>query len=103
VASAAGLGALGTGLAFVINMHNIRVAGASTASTVTYVIPVFAVLVGALVLDERLTWHQPVGALVVLLGVAVAQGLLGPRSSRVVPTLPAATAEPSAAAEPAVR
>ncbi|WP_207916926.1 DMT family transporter [Micromonospora sp. KC723] len=100
VASVVALGALGTGLAFVINMHNIRVAGASTASTVTYVIPVFAVLVGALVLDERLTWHQPVGALVVLLGVAVAQGLLGPRRA---PEVTAPTAIEPAAAEPAVR
>ena len=27
-----------------------------------------------LALDERLNWHQPVGALIVLLGVAVSQG-----------------------------
>ncbi|TWJ25331.1 DMT family transporter [Micromonospora endolithica] len=74
VASVLTLGALGTGLAFVINLRNIRLAGASTASTVTYLIPVFAVLVGAVVLDERVTWHQPVGALIVLLGVAVSQG-----------------------------
>lgn len=32
---------------------------------------------GVLVLDERLTWYQPVGALIVLLGVAVAQGVPG--------------------------
>ncbi|MGB2569203.1 DMT family transporter [Micromonospora citrea] len=80
--SVVALGALGTGLAFVINLRNIRVAGASTASTVTYLIPVFAVLIGALVLGERLNWHQPVGALIVLLGVAVAQGLVGRRRPR---------------------
>ncbi|GAA4578725.1 DMT family transporter [Micromonospora coerulea] len=99
VASVLALGALGTGLAFVINMRNIRVAGASTASTVTYLIPVFAVLVGALVLDERLNWHQPVGALIVLLGVAIAQGLLGRRRPGIAagPTVPAVpTAEPAA-------
>ncbi|WP_405115554.1 DMT family transporter [Micromonospora sp. NBC_01405] len=79
LASVLALGALGTGLAFVINLRNIRVAGASTASTVTYLIPIFAVLIGALALDERLNWHQPVGALVVLAGVAVTQGLLGRR------------------------
>lgn len=94
VASVLALGALGTGLAFVINMRNIRVAGASTASTVTYLIPVFAVLIGALVLHERLNWHQPVGALIVLLGVAVAQGLVGRRRPRepVSPGVPAAPA-----------
>ncbi|MEH0845915.1 DMT family transporter [Micromonospora sp. CPCC 205711] len=104
LASVLALGALGTGLAFVINLRNIRIAGASTASTVTYLIPVFAVLIGAVVLDERLNWHQPVGALVVLLGVAVAQGLVGRRRPRTAvaagtPAVPAA--EP--AAEPAGR
>ncbi|MFC8615566.1 DMT family transporter [Micromonospora purpureochromogenes] len=99
VGSVLTLGALGTGLAFVINLRNIRVAGASTASTVTYLIPIFAVLIGAVVLDERLNWHQPVGALVVLLGVAVTQGLVGPRRPRAeavtgIPAVPAA--EPAA-------
>lgn len=99
VGSVVTLGALGTGLAFVINLRNIRVAGASTASTVTYLIPIFAVLIGAVVLDERLNWHQPVGALVVLLGVAVTQGLVGPRRPRAeavtgIPAVPAA--EPAA-------
>ncbi|WP_410814761.1 DMT family transporter [Micromonospora sp. 067-2] len=92
-ASVLTLGALGTGLAFVINMRNIRVAGASTASTVTYLIPIFAVLIGAVALDERLNWHQPVGALIVLLGVAVAQGVFGRRRSQTavgVPAVPAA-------------
>ncbi|MGC5288953.1 DMT family transporter [Micromonospora sp. DT231] len=100
VASVLTLGALGTGLAFVINMRNIRVAGASTASTVTYLIPIFAVLIGAVALDERLNWHQPVGALIVLLGVAVAQGVFGRRKAR--PVVGAAAPAPAApVAEPA--
>ncbi|MEV4809135.1 DMT family transporter [Micromonospora avicenniae] len=93
VASVVALGALGTGLAFVINMRNIRIAGASTAATVTYLIPVFAVLIGAVALGERLNWHQPVGALIVLIGVAVSQGLLGRRRRAAVgveaPAVPA--------------
>ncbi|MGN9813235.1 DMT family transporter [Micromonospora sp. BQ11] len=93
LASVVALGALGTGLAFVIHLRNIRVAGASTASMVTYLIPLFAVLVGAVVLDERMTWHQPVGALVVLLGVAVSQGLVGRRRTPI----------PTGIAAPAVR
>ncbi|WP_091551494.1 DMT family transporter [Micromonospora pattaloongensis] len=90
VASVLALGALGTGLAFVINLRNIRLAGASTASTVTYLIPVFAVLIGVTALDERLTWHQPVGAVIVLAGVAVSQGLLGRRRRALAPPEPAA-------------
>jgi drug/metabolite transporter (DMT)-like permease len=76
IASVLALGAFGTGLAFVINMRTIRLAGASTAATVTYLIPIVAVLIGALALDEHLTWYQPVGALIVLSGVAVSQGVL---------------------------
>jgi drug/metabolite transporter (DMT)-like permease len=95
VASVLLLGALGTGLAFVINLRNIRLAGASVASTVTYLIPIAAVLIGVLALDERLTWHQPVGAAIVLLGVAVSQGLVGPGARR---PRSAAVHEPAAAA-----
>jgi drug/metabolite transporter (DMT)-like permease len=43
---------------------------------VTYLMPIFAILVGVLVLHEHLTWYQPVGALVVLSGVAVSQGVV---------------------------
>lgn len=88
VGSILALGALGTGLAFVIHLRNIRLAGASVASTVTYLIPIAAVLIGVLALGERLSWHQPVGAAIVLLGVAVSQGLVGPgarRTARLVP------------------
>jgi drug/metabolite transporter (DMT)-like permease len=94
LASVLTLGALGTGLAFVLHLRNIRLAGASTASTVTYLVPVFAVLVGLVVLDERLTWYQPVGALVVLAGVAVSQGLPGRARRRVGPPGPQATLSP---------
>jgi drug/metabolite transporter (DMT)-like permease len=82
IASILTLGAIGTGLAFVINMRNIKLAGATTASMVTYLIPIFAVVLGVLALDEHISWHEPVGALVVLLGVAVAQGLFSRRTRR---------------------
>jgi drug/metabolite transporter (DMT)-like permease len=72
------LGALGSGFAFVLNMRNIRLIGASRSSMVTYLMPIFSILVGVIVLHEHITWYQPVGGLVVLLGVAVSQGLLGP-------------------------
>ena len=48
-------------------------AGSAIASTVTYITPVVAVIVGAIFLNEKLTWHEPVGALIVLLGAAIAQ------------------------------
>ncbi|HKP89282.1 MAG TPA: DMT family transporter [Thermoleophilaceae bacterium] len=70
------LGAGGTGIAYVINYDLIRRAGAQLASTVTYVVPLFATVLGVLVLDEHLSWNQPMGAAVVLLGVALTQGRL---------------------------
>jgi drug/metabolite transporter (DMT)-like permease len=82
------LGALGTGIAFVLNLRVIRVAGASTSSSVTYLMPVVATIVGVLVLGEHLAWNQPVGALVVLAGVAVSQGLFGSRPRDAAPARP---------------
>nr|WP_199751616.1 DMT family transporter [Actinoplanes sp. ATCC 53533] len=73
------LGTLGTGLAFVLNMRVIRVAGASTSTSVTYLMPVVATVVGVSILGEHLLWNQPVGAVVVLAGVAISQGVLSRR------------------------
>lgn len=78
------LGALGTGVAFVLNFHVIRVAGASTSTSVTYLMPVVATVVGVLVLREHLHWYEPAGAVVVLTGVAVSQGLRLRRRTRAV-------------------
>jgi drug/metabolite transporter (DMT)-like permease len=69
-----GLGALGSGIAFLMNFQIIRERGASAASTVTYLIPLFAILVGAVFLGESISWNEPVGGLIVLAGVALTQG-----------------------------
>ncbi len=82
IGSVVALGALGTGLAFALNFHVVRAAGATTASTVTYLPPVVATIAGVVVLHEHLTWNQPVGAAVVLAGVALSQGLLRRRVAR---------------------
>jgi drug/metabolite transporter (DMT)-like permease len=53
----------------------------TTASTVTYLTPLVAVIVGAIVLGERITWNEPAGALLVIAGAAIAQGVLVRRRS----------------------
>ena len=68
------LGGLGSGIAYVLNTRIVMVAGGTVASSVTYITPLVAVVVGVAFLGEPLTWHEPVGGLIVLLGVAVAQG-----------------------------
>lgn len=70
------LGVLGSGVAYVLNFRIVAAAGATTASTVTYLIPLFAVVAGVAFLGESLTWNEPLGGLVVLLGVAVGSGRL---------------------------
>ena len=77
LAAASALGAIGTGAAYLLNYSIIRDAGATSASTVTYLVPVFATIAGVALLGERLTWNEPVGGLLVLLGVAASQGRLG--------------------------
>jgi drug/metabolite transporter (DMT)-like permease len=98
VGSVVALGALGSGLAFVLSLRNIRLIGASRSSMVTYLMPVFSIIVGVIVLHEHITWYQPVGGLIVLLGVAVSQGLLGAMRRKRKPPL---AAEPTAAGSPA--
>jgi drug/metabolite transporter (DMT)-like permease len=73
------LGALGTGVAYILNFNVVREAGAQTGSMVTYLVPVFAVVFGVTILGEPLSWHEPVGGALIILGVALAQGLLRAR------------------------
>ena len=68
------LGVLGSGFAYIWNFLIIQAAGSSIASTVTYLTPVVAVFVGWLFLGEKIAWHEPAGALLVILGAAISQG-----------------------------
>jgi drug/metabolite transporter (DMT)-like permease len=76
LAAVVALGAVGTGAAYLLNYSIIRDAGATAASTVGYLVPVFATLAGVTLLGEPLSWNEPVGGLLVLLGVAASQGRL---------------------------
>ena len=66
IASLLVLGVLGSGVAYVLTHAIIRAAGASTFSTVTYLIPVVSTALGVIVLSEPLGWNEPAGAAVVL-------------------------------------
>ncbi|MFD1933589.1 MULTISPECIES: DMT family transporter [Nonomuraea] len=71
-----GLGALGTGIAYLL-LYGVQArAGVTTTSTVTYLLPVVAAASGVIVLGESITWNQPVGALVILMAIAMTQGLV---------------------------
>jgi drug/metabolite transporter (DMT)-like permease len=68
------LGVFGSGFAYIWNFTIMRAAGSAIASSVTYVTPLVAVLVGFIFLSEIPHWYEPVGAVIVLLGAAIAQG-----------------------------
>jgi len=68
------LGVFGSGFAYIWNFTIMRAAGSAIASSVTYVTPLVAVLVGFIFLNEIPHWYEPVGAVIVLLGAAIAQG-----------------------------
>ena len=67
------LGIFGSGFAYIWNFKVMELAGSAIASTVTYITPVVAVIVGVIFLNEKITWNEPVGALIVLFGAAIAQ------------------------------
>jgi drug/metabolite transporter (DMT)-like permease len=76
VASILALSILGTGIAYLIFYRLIGEIGATSASTVTYVIPLIAVALGVVALGEHIGWNDFAGAAVVVAGIAVAEGRL---------------------------
>ena len=70
------LGIFGSGFAYIWNFTITAAAGSAIASTVTYLTPVVAVIVGFLYLGEVIVWHEIVGALIVIVGALLSQGRL---------------------------
>ncbi|MFI1972415.1 EamA family transporter [Streptomyces cinnamoneus] len=68
------LGALGTGLAFLLQYALVAEVGPTTATLTTYFIPVVSTTAGVALLGEGLSWNTPVGAVIVLAGAALTQG-----------------------------
>lgn len=71
VAAIAVLGIIGTGIAYVLNYQIITSEGATIASTVTYLLPVVAIVLGVLFLGESITAIVLGGVALVLAGVAL--------------------------------
>jgi drug/metabolite transporter (DMT)-like permease len=63
------LGAVGTGLAYLVFFHLIELGGPTAASTVTFAMPFVGVLLGVVVLDERVGWNVAIGGAVVIAGI----------------------------------
>lgn len=73
------LGVLCTGVAFVLFFRLIDRVGSTRALTVTFLVPVFAMLWGALLLEESITPRMILAAATILVGTALTTGVLDPR------------------------
>jgi drug/metabolite transporter (DMT)-like permease len=63
------LGIVGTGFSNILFFRLIQLSSPVFASSVTYIIPVVAIMLGYLFMNESLSIVQVIGALVVLVGV----------------------------------
>ncbi|KAB7770191.1 DMT family transporter [Xanthomonas maliensis] len=72
-ASAAALGVVCTGLAFLMYYRLIQRIGPARASTVTYLVPVFGALLAWALLGESLTWSMLLAGMLILGSVAFSQ------------------------------
>jgi drug/metabolite transporter (DMT)-like permease len=70
------VGVLCTGIAYILYFRLIEQAGPARALAVTFVVPVFAILYGALFLSEQVTSWMLVCGLVIVCGTALSTGLL---------------------------
>jgi drug/metabolite transporter (DMT)-like permease len=70
------LGIACTGVAYMLYFHLIAVAGPAKAITVTFVIPIFGILWGALFLGESVSPGMLEGCVVILIGTALATGVI---------------------------
>ena len=80
------LALLCTGVAYLLYFRLIAHVGPARAISVTYLLPVFGVLWGALFLGEPVTATMGVGGVIILAGTALATGLVSPRRGASQPT-----------------
>lgn len=73
--SVVGLGVIGTGLSLLIYFRLINNVGATRTSTVTYLVPMWALVYGALLLGEGISLRALLGLALILLGVSGVSGI----------------------------
>jgi drug/metabolite transporter (DMT)-like permease len=76
IGSVCALGVLGSAIAYLIHYRLVKCYGAARSSLVTYLIPAFALMYGAAILDEPLTLGAVLGLLLILAGVGLGSGMV---------------------------
>ena len=75
-AALAALGVFCTGIAYLMYFRLIQDVGPTKALSVTFLIPVFGVLWGALFLNESIGWDKLSGGVLVLAGISLTTGIV---------------------------
>ena len=70
------MGIFSTGFAYILYFRLIANVGPASAITVTYLVPGFAILWGAMILDEQVTSSMVIGCVIILAGTSLATGML---------------------------
>ncbi|MDH3533767.1 MAG: DMT family transporter [Gammaproteobacteria bacterium] len=70
------MGVFSSGLAYILYFRLIASAGPTNAIMVTYLVPAFAMALGAIFIDEVVTVTMLVGCAIILFGTALATGML---------------------------
>jgi len=85
LAAVVALALVSTALAYVLYFRILAAAGATNLLLVTFLIPVSAIVLGAVFLAERLTLGQAAGMALIALGLAAIDGRLWTRMRRLAP------------------
>ena len=72
--AALALGVMCTGVAYIFYFKLIEDVGTTSALTVTFLVPLFGILWGALFLHEAIGWHTIAGSTIVIMGTALVTG-----------------------------
>ena len=65
------LGIVATGIAWLLRFRILTVNGLVFQTQVAYLIPIFGVIFGALILDEQITWKVLVSLIIIMSGIYI--------------------------------
>jgi drug/metabolite transporter (DMT)-like permease len=80
------LGVLGSGLALILWYYLLHEIGPTRSTMVTYIFPLGGVILGVLFLNERLSWQLVIGAVLIILSIAVVNRAPGSKAAAVKKT-----------------
>jgi len=83
------MGVLGSGLAFMLAYYLIHEIGPTRMTMVTYLFPLFGVILGVTFLNEQLTWQVVAGAVLIIASLAIANW--EPKQRSAIESQPAAS------------